>query len=1130
MNVKRKYRLALGATAIVGLVLAASPGMAGAAPAPTPALSTTDRHPVIVVLKNQHPELNAKSARKKRQDAARNDQAPLVDSARKSGATNLTSFSIVNGFSAKMSSAEIQHLDADPSVQAVVPDRMVPISPLTDADKDSIKSMAGPTAPADHVLPGTCPADPSKPLLEPEALQTTHTAYQDPSQPQAQNLVDGKGVKVAWIADGLDPNNPDFIRADGSHVFADYQDFSGTDPSLGGFGEEAFGDASSIASQGRQVYDLSNFVNEAHPLPAGCNITVRGVAPGASLVGINVFGSSNFAINSVIIQAIDYAVNVANVDVINESFGGNAYPTDGTDPTALADDAAVAAGITVVASTGDAGPTNTMGTPAVDPNVISVGAVTNYRDMAQIGYAGIRNFATSWASENLSALSSGGVSDRGRVADLVAPGEDGWSICTPDPVRFAGCLGFNNKPSPIQFFGGTSESSPFVAGGAALIIEAYENTHHGVRPAPALVKQILTSTATDLGLPATQQGAGEMNTYRAVREAMSIKDGNGSPKPQGDGLMFSSASGDTQLTAVGDAGSSQDLTLKVTNTSPNNQVLTGHGRILGKTLSDTKSSIAVDMTSTTGPNFLDGIDGAAGPTVRNYSETTFTVPVGADHLSGQLAWPGGGANGQSAMRLALIGPNGEYEDHSLPQGNGNHGTVDVRYPAPGKWTAIFFSTRSPAGFHGTVSYEFTTTKYVDFGQVSPSTLTLKPGQTGTLHVKVKLPEEAGDLSAAVELDTASHNTFSVPVTLRTLLSSKTDGGAFHGTVTGGNGRGNPGAQTQAYFFDVPKGKKDLGIDLTLAKDPNQAVFAAVQGPDGQVLSLSTNQGVDDDGNVVAIASLQGYVRAPAAGRWTLFINVNNPTSGTALAQPFTGHLKYNAVDVKASGVPSGTVAAGKPVTVSVKVHNTGSAPQAYFADPRLTASKDYPLLVQPGSDSTIALPFPATAIGPVWLVPTESTNFTVEQSSTIPADFDLSALNNGVPELYGASQGLTAIASLTANRVTQGPWQADPTPIGPTNGPVSGSATLAGVVHTQAFDGAATSSTGDFWFTATQATPPAFSPLVLQPGQSGTITVTFTPSGAKGSKASGVLYVDTFSSYLFSGDDVAAIPYSYTIK
>src|SRR5258706_10400214 len=114
--------------------------------------------------------------------------------------------------------------------------------------------------------------------------------------------------------------------------------------------------------------------------------------------------------------------------------------------------------------------------------------------MAQVGYAGIRNFATSWASENLSALSSGGISDLGRVNDLVAPGEDGWAICTPDPVRFAGCTAFNNNPSPIVFFGGTSESSPLVAGGAALGIDAHNNPHGGGRPAAPPGEQPLHPT------------------------------------------------------------------------------------------------------------------------------------------------------------------------------------------------------------------------------------------------------------------------------------------------------------------------------------------------------------------------------------------------------------------------------------------------------------------------------------------------------------------------------------------------------------------------------------------------------------------------------------------------------------
>ena len=67
------------------------------------------------------------------------------------------------------------------------------------------------------------------------------------------------GVKVGFIADGLDINNTDFIRPDGSHVFVDYKDFSGEGTAVPTGGEEAFLDASSIAAQGRNIYDISKY-------------------------------------------------------------------------------------------------------------------------------------------------------------------------------------------------------------------------------------------------------------------------------------------------------------------------------------------------------------------------------------------------------------------------------------------------------------------------------------------------------------------------------------------------------------------------------------------------------------------------------------------------------------------------------------------------------------------------------------------------------------------------------------------------------------------------------------------------------------------------------------------------------
>ena len=58
--------------------------------------------------------------------------------------------------------------------------------------------------------------------------------------------------------------------------------------------------------------------------------------------------------------------------------------------------------------------------------------------------------------------------------------------------------------------------------------------------------------------------------------------------------------------------------------------------------------------------------------------------------------------------------------------------VDVRNPAPGTWTAVFYVTRGATGFKGTVAYEFTSTKYTDFGSVSPATLTLPTANTSVV--------------------------------------------------------------------------------------------------------------------------------------------------------------------------------------------------------------------------------------------------------------------------------------------------------------------------------------------------------------------------------------------------------------
>jgi len=114
--------------------------------------------------------------------------------------------------------------------------------------------------------------------------------------------------------------------------------------------------------------------------------------------------------------------------------------------------------------------------------------------------------------------------------------------------------------------------------------------------------------------------------------------------------------------------------------------------------------------------------------------------------------------------------------------------------------------------------------------------------------------------------------------------------------------------------------------------------------------------------------------------------------------------------------------------------------------------------------------------------------------------------------------------------LTPGIWAQDPTVLGPTNAAVSGSATEAESVTTAAFDRSAVATGGDLWLQGVDPTAPTLAPVTIQPGQTGTVTVTFTPTGKSGDKVNGVVYVDTYNAAYGTADELTGIPYSYTVK
>jgi Subtilase family len=1142
---RQGLRLAIAGAALIALcsVPALSAGATKAAGPPT---GRPGKY--IVVLNNQNPGLAAGST--DRTAATQSEQAPVVSQLQSVGATNITSTSIVNAVTATMTPSAATDVAGNGAVAEVVPDAVIQ-GPTLPTPAPTVPGHPGPTASPPC---GTA----SSPELDPEALTNIHAT------PTELGSIDGAGVKVAFIADGIDTGNVDFKRnaayassgsPKGAAVITDYEDFSGDGTSAPTGGGEAFLDASSIAAQGNQTYDISKYVNSAHPLPTGCDIRIVGVAPGSSLLALKAFGVTDYTTSSGILQAIQYAVS-HGANVINESFGGNPFPDTTADLVRQADDTAVAAGVTVVVSTGDGGVTGTIGSPATDSNVISVGATTTFRSYEQTDFGGINDPRSNgkWVDDNISSASSGGFAQDGSTLDLVAPGDQNWALCSTDTAMYTECTSFDNTSTPIEEAGGTSEASPLTAGAAADVIQAYAQTHGGNDPSPARVKQILMSTATDIQAPATQQGAGELNVAAAVTAAESI--GNPAPtatpatKPAptpSSSLLISP----NQINVSQSPGQTSAQTISITNSGSSSANVQLSTRTLGPRVGDDHGSFCmqpgtptVSCPANTGDfPIWSGVDEV-------YEEQSFDVPHTGQpsRLVFTADYQFTGQN--SVVHVALLEPDGTYAGYSQPQGLADFADVEVANPPAGKWTAVFFTEKNGAteggvGTSGPVQWDASTFGFSPGDQIAPGSLTIPAGATRTAELDVTSPAQSGDTSESVVVSSGDTQT-SVPVTVRTIVPVGPSGGSFQGVLTGGNGRAGTQAQSNTYVFNVPSGEPELQVGVSLANDPNDQVLGYLINPDGQNIGYSTNFTTDSGGNPIATTAMNLYSLDPEAGQWRLVLQFQNPVNGTELTEPFSGTISFDQPHVNAGGLPDGgphsQLTAGGTYTYNVTIRNPGQSPEVFYADSRLSNTTETITLPNGNGgvdDSSVPLPLPApTATSspvPFYLVPTNTTEIDAGLTGTVPVTFDISYAP-GDPDVEATvGAGNSASATVTAPQVSPGQWPLVPDELGPfpASGAPAGTASASVSAVTESFDPNMTSSTGDLW-TALNGLSATFKPVYVNPGQTATIQVSITPTGS--GQVSGTLYLDdltlasTFGLADESGQEIAAIPYSYTVK
>jgi hypothetical protein len=1072
--------LSLGVIGLTAAPAAAAPTVAGRA-----------NTPVIVVLRHQYSFPGTVVGSRERVEAGNAAQGPVLASLRASHAVHVTQLHLIDAVVATVSPAEEQALTASPSVAAVVPNAAF-------RGPQPVRVPLGRAA----LAAGVCPAK-GQVQLNPEGVELVRAVSGTKGVATARSLgFTGAGVTVGDVAVGINPSEPEMIRPDGQHVIADYKDFTGEGTAVQGPEDlESYLDDSVMAAQGRIVYDLHNYVPS---LPKGCDIRLQGVAPGIKLDAYKVYGDEDMTTTSAFLGAIDYAVDTDHVNVLNEEGGSFPMPDTSQDLIKVANDAAMAAGVTITSPSYDAGPQSTIWSPSSEPGVISVGASTGFRSYAQgdIGeYTQMK--ARGWVSDNISSLSSGGATEGGRTIDVVAPGDLDWVACAKDPDA---CGNTN-----LTISGGTSESGPITAAVAALVIQAYRSTHGGASPSSTQVRDIISSSAQDLGMPGSEQGSGLVDAYRAVRAAMSAP---GAKKGRAGQALVASTQ---QLAAMGQPGAPVSLSFRLSNEGSKTADVSLGARTSGRPTFELEKTL----------------QWAGSP---NDDIFHFTLPRGQAVLTADIASP----DEVGVPSISLVNPQGQFAAYSLPQGVGNHGQVEVRHATAGSWEV---DVSGVGDYHGPVYVQVTGTPMRSLGRVSPSRVRLAPGASTTVTLATRFPASPGNLSGSVTFQAPGWGSSSLPVTLRSLVPIVHGTGHFATTLVGGNGRGDVPAQTFFYNFDVPKGQRALDVQARLAGSNNDPYFAYLVDPQGEAVSQASNQVLIKDPVtgpvVVGEPGARLHTLAPPAGLWTVIITFTNPVSGNALDTPLTGTVSFAPVTASVRGLPdsaSTTLSRGDQHVVAVTVRNNSDAAEAYFLDGRLDQSARMALTsITPATKLQLPLSFVASI--PQWIVPTDTSSLTASAKSTAPTTFDFSPWN-GEPDTGATVSGDNASATVTApggTFLTQGDWDIVPQQVGPfgAKGAATSTTSLSLVATTPAFDPALSSDTGDL-FEQGAAAQNAFAPVLVQPGQATTLYAVITPSAKAGSVVKGVLYVDDSSALTNdglspSGNQLDAIPYTYKV-
>ena len=366
-------------------------------------------------------------------------------------------------------------LRSDPDVAAVIPDARTTVGPdaRTAIDPEALKSDAWPAS-----------GSPNDPLYGPSQADLRLIGL-----PSAWQTTTGSAsVTVAIIDSGTTTSHEDLA---GTTFISPYNTITGEPEAAddNGHGTHVTGTIAAQTNNGKGI---------------------AGIAPGVRIMPIKALDASGSGFFYDFLVGLDYAV-ANGAKIVNASLGAllTAASVIAAQPTI---DAAYDAGVTIVASAGNAGD-GSINYPCAFNHVICVGATDNGDGHATFSNA---NF----------------------YVDISAPGVAGTSTYPP-----FGCSG---PPACYASMSGTSMAAPHVTGVAALVLSVWPAS------TPDQIEAALENSAVDLGMV----GRDDLFGHGRVNAAAGVASGPTPGAPTGVTATPANASALVAWTApVSDGGS-----------------------------------------------------------------------------------------------------------------------------------------------------------------------------------------------------------------------------------------------------------------------------------------------------------------------------------------------------------------------------------------------------------------------------------------------------------------------------------------------------------------------------------------------------------------------------------------------